>query len=47
MVFKRERKRNFKENGESYGDSHMQSESLDRKTTEEQMDMQGLKKSID
>ena len=27
MAFKRERKSNFKENGESYGESHVQSES--------------------
>ena len=46
MVSKRKWKSNFEKNGESYGESHVRSES-GRKTTEEQMDMLGLKETID
>ena len=34
-------------NEESYGESHVRLESLDRKTTEDQMDMLGLRETID
>ena len=43
MVFKRERKISFKEIGER----NVRSEIVDRKTTEEQMNMLGLKEAID
>ena len=43
-MFKRKLKSNFKENGKSYGESQ---KVADRKTTEEQVDMLGLKETID
>ena len=46
MVSKRKGKSNFQENGESYGESHVRSESCRQKTTEEQMDKLGLKETI-
>ena len=47
MVFKKEGKSNFKENGESYGESLYCHKVFDSKTFEEQMDILGLRKTID